>query len=284
MYRLTIFILCGLIAVFCLSGCAKTQSENKAKEGYKKIIKKKGYTVEVTMPFSEKKPLIPPLELKEENFNPDEVMKWFFKYPEEAKKLQKDKRVPVISYYSYKESEKYLEVYPHGLNYHEHIRYPLSNNKKFSLEEAVSMAKEYIVEHGGLPPVAHLQKASSLSYLPEGYYLIFTPEPVKGIDFYQNWIKIEITSKGVTNYNRNWRSVKKIKDNHARPILSPEEALSAFLKIDKIAIDELTLAYFGEVGYEHQLESIPIWIAWVRIQGEKESQMYIDAYTGRKLP
>jgi len=288
-----LFLVCSSLAVFFLSACGNVQNDRGTQQDQtaygtsQKIINKQGYTVKVKIPILEKNRNLPPLELEEENFDPDQVARMFFRHPERVRRMQKDGTVPVIQYYSDLESDKYLEVYPHGFSYREDRRYDtLLNEKKFSSQQAVTMAKEYIAKHGGLPAGAYLKENSPITYRGKviGYKIVFTPEPVKGVDFFQNLIMVEITPKGLINYLRTWRTVKRIREDRARPILSPEEALDAFLKINNIAIEEMSLAYFGEVGYKHQPESIPIWIAWVSRNGTKAAQMMIDAYSGRKVP
>jgi len=68
---------------------------------------------------------------------------------------------------------------------------------------------------------------------------------------------------------------KKVKDNQAPTILSPVELLDKILETSngKIAIDELSLAYYGKEDYQSQSMCVPVWMALDKNQWEKEAHL-----------
>ncbi|MEW6772108.1 MAG: PepSY domain-containing protein [Bacillota bacterium] len=316
--RILILLLSGLLTAFSLAGCGteerkrpepKGQAEQKGQvmqKGQKRFIKRGNLTVEVVTPFVEPNPVVPPLEVAEEKFEPDEVMKWFFDHPEQVRRSEAPSLPErIVDYYSYKEPWKHLTVTPRGFWFWDD-RYTVGYSKgkdvrSFSQEEAVSMAKKFIAAHGGLPAEHHLQEVrpivdshyepdssrykSKLPREPNRYAITFTPPAVKGIPFYQNEITIDVTPDGVAGYTRTWRQVRNVREDKARPIISPEEALTAFLREYKgLAGDRFTLVYYGERPGLSQLEMRPIWLVWAGPEGNKSVQGKIDAYTGQGYP
>ena len=168
-----------------------------------------------------------------------------------------------------------------------------------SKQEAITIAKNFIEEHGGLPEDSYLESVMPVVWIKEGSTSVDgfiikygrKHDNMKICGYAGDGIVIEVGANGDVRYfYKLWRNIARTSGKKYVTISAKEclekalPQIQRLIKGDRYTISNMELVYYSESFNKEQREIIPAWkIDIADPQGRADDHVFIDATSGKLI-